>query len=135
MTRVFVICGGLLGLLGLNACGGEVGLAMMGASLATLIHTDKTVVDHAVGYSTDRDCSVLYLARDEDYCKPLEPIEPSQVAYMSAALYCYRTLGGVSCYDRPDYTASSQTRIVFGDTLIAPLASAPLASRSEPAIQ
>jgi hypothetical protein len=132
MTRVFLICASLLGL---SACGGEVGLMVMGASMATLIHTDKTVVDHAVGFSTDRDCSVLYLARDEDYCKPLEPVEPSQVAYMSAALYCYRTLGGVSCYDRPDYTASSQTRIVFGDTLIAPLASAPLASRSEPAIQ
>ena len=132
MTRVFLICASLLGL---SACGGEVGLMVMGASMATFIHTDKTVVDHAVGFSTDRDCSVLYLARDEDYCKPLEPVEPSQVAYMSAALYCYRTLGGVSCYDRPDYTASSQTRIVFGDTLIAPLASAPLASRSEPAIQ
>ena len=46
-----------------------------------------------------------------------------------------RDLGGVSCYDRPDYTASSQTRIVFGDTLIPPLASAPMASISEPAIQ
>ncbi len=135
MTRVFVICGGLLGLLGLNACGGEVGLMVVGASMATLIHTDKTIVDHAVGRSTDQDCSVLYLARDEDYCKPLIPIEPSQVAYMASTLYCYRTLGGVSCYDRPDYSASSQTRIVFGDTLIAPLASPPLASRSEPAIQ
>ncbi len=132
MTRVFYICGSLLGL---GACGGEIGLMMMGASMATLIHTDKTVADHAVGFSTDRDCSVLYLARDEDYCKPLVPIEPSQVAYMSSALYCYRTLGGVSCYDRPDYTASSQTRIVFGNTLIPPLASAPLASRSEPGIQ
>ena len=119
----------------LGACGGEVGLVMMGGSLATLIHTDKTVVDHVVGFTTDRDCSVLYLARDEPYCKPKVPIEPSQVAYMSGALYCYRTLGGVSCYDRPDYTASSQTRIVFGDTLIPPLASAPMASLSEPAIQ
>ncbi len=135
MTRVFVICGGLLGLLGLSACGGEIGLVMAGASVATLIHTDKTVVDHAVGFSTDRDCSVLYLARDENYCKPPVPIEPGQVAYMSSALYCYRTLGGVSCYDRPDYTASSQTRLVFGDTLIAPLASIPLASRSEPALR
>ena len=135
MTRVFVICGGLLGLLGLSACGGEVGLMMMGASVATFIHTDKTVMDHAVGLSTERDCSILYLAQDQDYCKPQVPIEPGQVAYMSQALYCYRTLGGVSCYDRPDYTASSQTRIVFGDTLIPPLASAPLASLSEPAIQ
>ncbi len=132
MTRVFVICASLLGL---SACGGDVGLAMLAASTATFIHTDKTVMDHAVGLSTDRDCSILYLARDQDYCKPQVPIEPGQVAYMSQALYCYRTLGGVSCYDRPDYTASSQTRIVFGDTLIAPLASAPLASRSEPVLQ
>ena len=132
MTRVFVICASLLGL---SACGGDVGLAMLAASTATFIHTDKTVIDHAVGLSTDRDCSVLYLARDQDYCKPQVPIEPGQVAYVSQALYCYRTLGGVSCYDRPDYTASSQTRIVFGDTLIAPLASAPMASRSEPALQ
>jgi hypothetical protein len=131
MTRVFVICASLLGL---SACGGEAGLMLLGASTATLIHTDKTVVDHAVGFSTDRDCSVLYLAQG-NYCKPLEPIEPGQIAYMSSALYCYRTLGGVSCYDRPDYTASSQTRIVFGDTLIAPLDSIPVASRSEPALQ
>ncbi len=132
MTRVLFICASLLGLSG---CGGDIGLVMMGGSLATLIHTDKTVVDHAVGLSTGRDCSVLYLARDEPYCKPSVPIEPGQVAYMTGALYCSRTLGGVSCYDRPDYTASSQTRLVFGDTLIPPLASAPMASRSEPAIQ
>ncbi len=125
MTRVFVICAALLGL---SACGGEIGLFLIGASTATFIHTDKTVIDHVVGLSTERDCSVLYLARDEDYCKSLDPIEPGQVAYMSQSLYCYRTLGGVSCYDRPDYMASSQTRINFGNTLIAPLASAPLTS-------
>ncbi len=132
MTRVFVICASLLGL---SACGGEIGLAMMSASVATFIHTDKTVMDHAVGLSIERDCSILYLARDQDYCKPEVPIEPGQVAYMSQALYCYRTLGGVSCYDRPDYTASSQTRIVFGDTLIPPLESAPVAALQEPALK
>ena len=132
MTRILVICASLLGL---SACGGEVGLAMLAASTATFIHTDKTTVDLVVSYSTDRDCSILYLAKDENYCKPPVPVEPGQVAYMSQALYCYRTLGGVACYDRPDYTASSQTRIVFGDTLIAPLASAPLAALQEPALQ
>ena len=132
MTRILVLCGGLLGL---SACGGDIGLAMIAASTASFIHTDTTVVDLAVSSSTDRDCSILYMANNENYCKPSEPIEPGQVAYMSQALYCYRTLGGVSCYDRPDYTASGQTRIVFGDTLIPPLASAPLASLSEPAIQ
>ena len=92
------------------------------------------MVDHAVSYSSDRDCSVLYMANDENYCKPPVPIEPGQVAYMSSALYCYRTLGGVSCYDRPDYTASSQTRVVFGDTMISPLESAPVAALHESAL-
>ena len=131
MTRILVICASLLGL---SACGGEVGLAMFAASTASFIHTDKTMVDHAVSYSTDRDCSILYMANDENYCKPAVPIEPGQVAYMAQALYCYRTLGGVTCYDRPDYTASSQTRINFGDTLIPPLASAPMAALQEPAL-
>jgi hypothetical protein len=34
------------------------------------------------------------------------------MASLSASLYCYRTLGGVSCYDRPDYMAS-QTRLNY----------------------
>ena len=58
MTRVIVICASLLGL---SACGGEIGLAMMGASVATIIHTDKTVMDHAVGLSIERDCSIRTL--------------------------------------------------------------------------
>ena len=132
MTRILVICGALLGL---TACGADVGLVLLATSTASFIHTDKTVVDHAVGLSTDRDCSILYMANDENYCKPPVPIEPGQVAYMSQALYCYRTLGGVTCYDRPDYTASSQTRIIFGDTLIPPLASAPMAALQEPALE
>ncbi len=132
MTRILVICASLLGL---TACGGEVGLAMLAASTASFIHTDKTTVDLAVSYSTDRDCSILYMAKDENYCKPPVPVEPGQVAYMSQAFYCYRTLGGVTCYDRPDYMASSQTRIIFGDTLIAPLASAPMAALQEPALK
>ena len=131
MTRILVLCGGLLGL---SACGGDIGLAMVAASTASFIHTDKTVVDLAVSSSTDRDCSILYMANNENYCKPSEPIEPGQVAYMSQALYCYRTLGGVNCYDRPDYTASSQTRIIFGNTLIPPLESAPMAALHEAAL-
>ncbi len=132
MTRILVICASLLGL---TACGGEVGLAMLAASTASFIQTDKTMVDHAISYSTDRDCSILYMANDENYCKPPVPIEPGQIAYMSQALYCYRNLGGVTCYDQPDLTASSQTRIIFGDTLIPPLATAPVAALQEPALK
>ncbi len=132
MTRVLVVCAALLGL---TACGGEAGMALFAASTATFIHSDKTVVDLIVSNSTGRDCSILYAANDQNYCKPTEPIEPGQVALMSSTLYCYRTLGGVSCYDRPDYTASSQTRIVFGNTLIPPLDGAPLAALPESALR
>ena len=128
MARVFLLCASLLGLTG---CGGDVGLALFAASTASFIHTDKTVYDHAVSWTTKRDCSVLYLANDADYCKPPEPIERSQVAYMTSALFCYRTLGGVTCYDRPDYTASSQTRVNFGDTLISPLDTAPVTAQRQ----
>ncbi len=131
MTRVLFVCASLLGLTG---CGSDAGLALFAASTATFIHTDRTVYDHAVSYSTDRDCSILYLANDEAYCKPAEPIENDQIAFMSSALYCYRTLGGVSCYDRPDYTASSQTRINFGNTLIPPLDAGAMAALPEPAL-
>ncbi len=130
MTRIVVLCAGLLGL---TACGGEVGLALLAANTAIFIHGDKTVVDHAVSYSTERDCSILYAVNDRNYCQPLEPIEPGQVAYLSSVLYCYRTLGGVSCYGRPDHAASSQTRIMFGDTLIPPLQSGRLAALPNPA--
>ncbi len=131
MTRIVLLCTALLGL---SACGTP-GALLVGASMATLIHTDKTVGDHVVSWATDKDCSLLYAADDKDYCQPLESPEKEQVAFMNSTLYCYRTLGGVSCYDRPDYTASSQTRINFGNTLIEPLGSPALAAVPEDGLQ
>ena len=127
MTRILVICATLLGL---SACGGEPALMMMGGSLASLSYTKKTLIDHAVSRYTEQNCSILHTARNEKYCQAPELTEREKVAYMAATMYCYRTLGGVNCYDRPDYTASSQTRVVFSDTLIKPLESPALASRS-----
>ena len=135
MTRVFVICGGLLGLLGLSACGVGNGVVLMGASMATLIHTDKTLVDLAVSKYTEKNCSILHTARNEEYCQAPELSEREKVAYMASTMYCYRTLGGVNCYDRPDYMASSQTQVVFSDTLIKPLESTALANLSKTPIQ
>lgn len=116
-------------LFSLSACGASPALLMTGASLASFIHTDKTLTDHAVSYATEKDCSVLNLSNGYDYCDPPEGREREQIAYMAANLYCYRTLGGVNCYDRPDYTASNQTRINFGNTVIAPLNDVTLAAR------
>ena len=131
MTRILLLCTALLGL---SACGIP-GTVVIGASLASFIHTDKTVGDHVASWATDKDCSLLYAADDKDYCQPLESPEKGQVAFMNSTLYCYRTLGGVSCYDRPDYTASSLTRINFGNTLIEPLGSQALAAVPEDGLQ
>ena len=132
MTRIFVICACLLGL---SACGGGTSVMVVGASMATLIHADKTVIDLAVSNYTEQNCSILHTARNEEYCQAPELSEREKVAYMASTMYCYRTLGGVSCYDRPDYVASSQTRIVFSDTLIKPLESAALTNRSKTPIE
>ena len=131
MTRILLLCTALLGL---SACVSPVEL-LVGASLTSFIHTDKTIADHAASWITEKDCSVLYAADDKDYCQPLVSPEKEQVAFMNSTLYCYRTLGGVSCYDRPDYTASSQTRINFGNTLIEPLGSQTLAAVPEDGLQ
>ena len=133
MTRFLYMIGLLLTL---SACGGTLGMTVIALSTATLIHTDKTVADLAVSWYTKEDCSLLYAAEDEPYCQPYEPLEKDQVAFMNSTLYCYRTLGGVSCYDRPDYTASNETRIDFGNTLISPLNSdSPLASLPKNGLQ
>ena len=133
MTRFLYMIGLLLTL---SACGGVVGTTLIVLSTATLIHTDKTVADHAVSFYTKEDCSVLYAADDEPYCQPYGSPEKEQIAFMNSTLYCYRTLGGVSCYDRPDYTASNETRVNFGNTLISPLHSdSPLASLPSNSLQ
>jgi hypothetical protein len=128
MTRTAVLFATLLALAG---CSGP-GVLLAGASLATLIHTDKMPADHLAGYVTEKDCSVLHTVAKEPYCQNAEPDGHERLAAMSARLYCYRTLGGVSCYDRPDYSASSQTRLDYayrpgGNSLPgqAPLAALP----------
>ncbi len=93
MTRILVICASLLGL---SACGGEVGMMLVGGSMASLTYSKKTLVDHAVSNYTELNCSILHTARNEEYCQTPEISEREKVAYMASMLYCYRTLGGVS---------------------------------------
>lgn len=130
MTRAAVLVASLLVLAG---CGGT-GVVLAGASLATLIHTDKMPVDHLAGYVTEKDCSVLHTVEKEPYCQETGPDGHARLAAMSARLYCYRTLGGVSCYDRPDYSASSQTRLDYAyrpDARPPPPDQSPLAALPE----
>jgi len=136
MTRLPLL---LAALIGLAACSPANTAALAGASLVSLIYTDKTLSDHAASRALKEDCSVLNFVDNEPYCQkpPSEDAEANRLAALSASLYCYRTLGGVSCYDRPDYMASNQTRLNYAHGYLPPseargrLVEAPVAALPE----
>ena len=135
MTRLPLL---MVAFLGLAACSPAGSAALAGIGLVSLIYTDKTLTDHALSRAFKEDCSVLNVENDEPYCQelPSEADRENGMTTLAASLYCYRTLGGVSCYDRPDYMASNQTRVNFahgylppseprGRIIEAPIATAP----------
>lgn len=63
---------------------------------AVLMHTDKTMIDHVVSATSGQDCSTLRAQKGGHYCRPIYENQPTV-----AAVYCYRTLAAVTCYDRP----------------------------------
>ncbi len=82
----------------LSACGPET-LVSTGLGVASLKTTDKTLTDHALGLVTNQDCSTLRAQRGDIYCLTDEEM---QARIPAQPEYCYRTIGGVDCYDRPD---------------------------------
>jgi hypothetical protein len=74
-------------------------------STASLVGTDKTLVDHAVSLVTGKDCSLVRKEQGLTYCREDEVTPPDSI------LYCYHTLGEVTCYDRPNPYGGRQQRI------------------------
>lgn len=71
--------------------------ALAAVELATLIVTDKTMVDHIVSYFLEEDCSSVRASLGDTYCRPIRlaytpPPEP----------FCYRSLADVSCFSQPN---------------------------------
>lgn len=62
--------------------------------ISTII-TEKSLGDHAVSIYSGKDCSTVRIERGETYCAEDE-VEPRIL------VYCYPTLGKVTCYDRPN---------------------------------
>ncbi len=62
---------------------------------ASVVASDKTASDHIVSLMSGKDCSVVRTERGLTYCVEDEVrVEPQ--------VFCYKTLGDVACYDRPD---------------------------------
>ncbi len=71
--------------------------ALLAIDLATLIVTDKLMVDHVVSYIREEDCSAVRASKGEPYCRPF------RVAYVPAPEpFCYRTLADANCFTAPN---------------------------------
>jgi|TARA_B110000438_G_C15222775_1_gene397995 hypothetical protein len=78
-------------------CGAFPGVSQMQG--AVVIGTDKTIEDHIMSLSSGKNCSIVRKEKGLTYCEEDEPI-------INQNLFCYKTLGSVTCYDRPDSNMS-----------------------------
>ncbi len=62
---------------------------------AFVVGGDKTIADHVISLNSGKNCSFIRKERGLTYC------EEDQVT-VQPNVYCYKTLGEVTCYDRPD---------------------------------
>lgn len=63
------------------------------AESVSLMGTDKTLGDHIISLSSGKDCSRVRKEQGLTYCVEDMP-------QIRQNIYCYRDLGGVTCYDR-----------------------------------
>ena len=75
-----------------------------GAEAVSLMGSEKTLVDHAVSIGSGKDCSTVRKERGLTYCVEDMP-------QIRQNIFCYRDLGGVTCYDRPDPHASGKQQV------------------------
>jgi len=90
-------------LLVLSAC-----IGYGAAEGVSLIVTEKSLGDHAVSIYSGKDCSSVRLERGGAYCAEDE-IKPRTL------VYCYRTLGNVNCYTRPNPYSGRQRAVGNND--------------------
>ena len=62
--------------------------------MLTLIGTEKTIVDHVISLSSGKNCSAVNIEKGDYYCAEDEPT-------IKQKLFCYPSLGSVTCYDKP----------------------------------
>lgn len=76
---------------------------LLGADVVSLANTRKTMADHVMSMVSGKDCSTLRAQDGEDYCTERVKWRPREIQQV----YCYRSLGAPTCYDRPLVGAAS----------------------------
>ena len=62
----------------------------------SVIATQRPFTDHVVSFFSGKNCSTIRREKGQTYC------EEDELQSGAPKVYCYRALGGVTCYDRPD---------------------------------
>lgn len=70
---------------------------------ASVVGSDKTVLDHVAGWVREQDCSSVRAEKGGHWCQDYYENDP-----VNQPLYCYRTLGSVSCYAEPSTHAADK---------------------------
>ena len=80
-----------------GGCGAFPGITQIQG--VSVIGTDKTIEDHILSFTSGKNCSVVRKEKGLTYCEEDEP-------KINQNIFCYKTLGSVTCYDRPDSNLS-----------------------------
>ena len=88
----------------LTGCDPASNAVLTGASVVSLMQSKKTLTDQALSWALDEDCSTLFMLRGEEYCQPRALVDERE-------RYCYRTLGSITCYAKPDPRSGPMTLV------------------------
>ena len=68
------------------------------------VGTGKTASDHLISFTSGMNCSTIRTKTGRTYCEEQESNPTSRV-------WCYRTIGKVVCYDKPDPYQGNQRKM------------------------
>lgn len=90
----------------LTGCDISTGFLVGSATIGTIISEDKLPTDYVAEWATGMDCNTIRRTRDKGpLCRaPKEEL-------IERPRYCYRELGGVTCYRNPNPHASSSVTV------------------------
>ena len=91
----------------LAACGSSSFLVLSG-SVANFIQTDKLPTDYVAEWASGKECRALVAMKDGG---PLCRKTFDAPRVYEKPVYCYRTLGSITCYDEPDPYRTSTQRV------------------------
>ncbi|MHA1599093.1 MAG: hypothetical protein ACTSV1_10255 [Alphaproteobacteria bacterium] len=80
---------------------------------STAVITGKPLSDYLVSYASGKNCSTSRTNAGLTYCEEDEVNAAPKV-------WCYRTIGRVSCYDRPDPLNGNQRKVGVNDHNVKP---------------